>query len=147
MPKHGAFSDGFEAGGSFNPQFALCHITDVASVKQSSLDDNAQLRWHLNTIDEQKAVGAATAYEGFGTLDTSNRTWPVMDTIRPGTVTKTGDSGKVAYVVTGVVPCYLPTNADALTFTNFDVLCRTGTATQCGAIQMAWWTIKMKGST
>lgn len=147
MPKKSAFSDGFAAGGSVNPQFALCHITTVGADKQDKLADEAQLRWHLNTIDVQEKETNATEYQSFGTLGTSNRTWPVMDTIRPGTVTKTGDSSKVAYVVTGVVPCYLPLTADDLTFKNFDVLWRTGKAPKCGDVEMAWWTVKMKGST
>lgn len=153
MPKKSAaFSDGFAAGGSVNPQFALCHITTVDADKQGRLEDSAQLRWHLEAIDEQENAAGDDAYEGFGTTGLSgssapNRTWPVMDTIRPGTVTKTGDSSKVAYVVTGVVPCYLPSTAAKLTFKNFDVLCKTGNAPDCGNVKMAWWTVKMKGST
>lgn len=147
MPKkRAAFSDDFATGGSVNPQFALCHITTVDADKQAKLADEAQLRWHLDTIDVQESATNADGYKGFGTGGTPNRTWPVMDTIRPGTITKTGDTSKVAYVVTGVVPCYLPATADELDFANFDVLCKTGIAPDCGSVHMAWWTVKMKGS-
>lgn len=149
MPKS-VYSDGFETGGTVNPQFALCHITTVADANQVLLDSSAQLRWHLTTIDKQEAATKPKDWENYGTTDGDpllNRTWPVMDTIRPGTITKTGDTSMVGYVVTGVVPCYLPQNADMLKFKNLDVLWRTGKAPKCGDKQMAWWTVKMKGGT
>lgn len=138
------FDDGFEASRSLNPQFVACHLVPASETKLDDLKASAQLRWHLQTIQNQRDAKSANAWLIFSRND-CNRQWPVLDTLCRSKMLSVGDKRKVPYVVSGVVPCYLPTNADTLDYPHFDVLTKTADAPSIGTHSMAWWLVKMKG--
>ena len=140
------FDDAFEASCSLNPQFVACHLAPASDAKFGHVAKSAQLRWHLDTISNERDAPNAAAWTAFGSRDSVNRQWPVLDTLYRTTLSVNGDNRKVPYVVSGVVPCYLPADADTRTFSHFDVLTKTADAASNGAVDMAWWLVKMKGS-